>query len=897
MKSQLLSCTDSSAVSHIRNAFPVLTDSDVRQLQSMVSLTDNLIAPISKIGVWMMSNPQLANVIIDDHQRHQSTKWHREPLLVHLLATGIHSYQYALATALDPIDAFYAGFFHDIGKPFARVDRKKYTFYTGHASLGAHLLETTLKKVDSERAWNDIAWVCNHHMCSCTSEQSAALVSLSQPSDNAIQLLSVVRLADQTSRISDQVEVEVPPFTLPSVEDAITTLCHTKHMTNSSIIVVMLGPSGSGKSTMTEYLKTVCHQHSWSVISVERDQSLETVHRHLFSKTAAHTVMYEATGQYTCPLSGKSGRQFVQEQWIQDLSDALETLTQVIIIDSVQPLFMPWKTTLESLSEDAQYRWMQTLKVGYYAFPQHWLGVSYTPKTGEYAMYPLTGSTVCFPSLLMEVGKSDGTMTMLDYGTGQKGGLVMVMQSWLNGMSSTQSQQIQENLLTLIRQQKSNDPFQDVINLFPNHIVYHQEELCGCDGAMEYSLHKLLYKDGMQIFTGPTRDYRGDAILECRDSKTSQSTFHYFRASMPVFPDFTSLGKDPLAQTLIDSDSVEFAAIPKYDGSMFNLIFVPNSASIIPGVIALTRVAPPQSWTATDLGYWIFGSKNTCFYKHPVMTRIQKAIRGSYGTLGHFITAVSTLIIENQLQDTLSTLHFEAIDEMATDELTVYYGYNQCPFLGVTSYDGHEKQFILPSNLKTESLSSVSPVSTFKTWSEFLNYSDTTYQQFLNGDLTIEPEGFVVHIIKNGRWVNAIKYKFPIYYVAHKPHALRNTQEAESIRLDSKYTSIRERFLKFRTQEKPPLDTLLHDAFEEIRQWGAQCRDTYPSAKECAMALNQPESKTRIQGLASGMTDLLAKYYPSIKSQLPIFTAIMKIHREKQSMSDDQLLSLFRIST
>jgi putative nucleotidyltransferase with HDIG domain len=74
-----------------------------------------------------------------------ATRYHQERnLATHLAMVGLACRHYAADFGVDPQAAFLAGLLHDVGKPFARKEKKggkkASAMYTGHAQLGSAVI-------------------------------------------------------------------------------------------------------------------------------------------------------------------------------------------------------------------------------------------------------------------------------------------------------------------------------------------------------------------------------------------------------------------------------------------------------------------------------------------------------------------------------------------------------------------------------------------------------------------------------------------------------------------------------------------------------------------------------------------------------------------------------------
>ncbi len=349
-----------------------------------------------------------------------------------------------------------------------------------------------------------------------------------------------------------------------------------------------------------------------------------------------------------------------------------------------------------------------------------------------------------------------------------------------------------------------------------------------------YKILTFTYRDGFQQFNMMTRDYRGEGIVfDCTSNQ-----FYMFRPALPVFPEMTNVVSDrgvvpyianhfdklfpPSSQNHSIVNTVEQKKIskivvtPKYDGSLFNLTYIGNENPMYRVVsdIITNTIVPLNSYYVTENGIFIIGSKGTCFAKDPVNTRIHTSILGSYATIDDFLQKMKIIIDRFDQKNNIITLHFEAIDVTPTEELTVYYGYSATILFGITYYNNsmNQKKFMLPqfdTNILSNTKNRVTTMVHCGDFSDVIDLFKNSYTELLKGDDNIEPEGFVVHIFDepNNLWF-PIKYKYELYYIAHKPTTARNQEIAKKILEDPQYTAVIKRFLKFR--EKPALSTLLN---------------------------------------------------------------------------------------
>lgn len=372
----------------------------------------------------------------------------------------------------------------------------------------------------------------------------------------------------------------------------------------------------------------------------------------------------------------------------------------------------------------------------------------------------------------------------------------------------------------------------------------------------DYQLITFTYDDGLQTFNGTTRDYRGEGVIYSK----SENKFYYLRASLPVFPEMASVQKDTnVLPYLINSnlwDELENFAnptyrklklqikpkeinglymVPKYDGSLFNLTFIHKLNIVYPMICALidhniilsnAKILSSSYYIVND-GIFLMGSKGTILSKNPVNERIHNSILGSYDSIEQFLTIAQNYVKRDDLfgpniDKQIITLHFEAIDAIPTPELTVYYGKAWCPFFGITIYNEvtNKKEFKLPLNeYKGEWLCVADIYDCNCDWSNVQNAYKTNYNKLLDGDQIVEPEGYVLHLFgsanNNTEWL-PIKYKYKIYYTAHKPESKHNLEMALQLSSDSKYELVRQRLAKFR--EKMSVEQILSNQINTINE-------------------------------------------------------------------------------
>ena len=876
----------------------------LNELNEKICYCDNLLEQIFSPN----KSPKLNEVFCQECDTHVPTKYHSEGLDTHLVATSLVAENFGqifydkFKSNFEAIDidentfvklCEIVGLFHDIGKPFARNivnEKKKHPIYLGHAQLGTRLIDQ-INITDDLINKNKISieWAINHHMCSCThmgeiNEQIKNIgIHMIMDLPNSIEikilsysLLSVLSYADHLSRLAEDtnnyntsltkehsfalfnklMDLDIENFSLPDF--------------NGKIILMNYGLSGSGKSYFANHIKNKFNEQ-YDIIHIERDRSLYTVYEKLFGPIS--TINNQLTYRQVYDSVYANNKTDVQDQWLQDLCDGLETNQTkngiIIIIDTVQTLFTgQWNTTIESIktkSEEAYNNYLNSPKIVYYSIPIHMFGSVISEeiptKTGKYSILPDPSLRGLFwPHLLTETGKQEN----LTYGSGSIKLLSNYINSYFNiqnkklanALSNEMKTNCQHNIIYLLNEiiiQKQTKNVGEAFFHFMNQyldksgghlrFIFYKTEIENRD----YQLITFSYDDGLQTFNGTTRDYRGEGIIYVK----AENKFYYLRPSLPVFPEMASIQKDnKVLPYLVNSDlwdNLENFAnptyrrlktrikpknilglymVPKYDGSLFNLTFIHKSNKVYSMIDSLiqhninlsnTKILNTSFYYHTN-GLFLMGSKGTILSKNPVNERIHNSILGSYESIDQFLTIANSYVTNDSLftniNEQIITLHYEAIDAIPTPELTVYYGKAWCPFFGITIYNSltNKKEFKLPQDeYKGEGLCIADIHDCNCNWHEAQNAYQTNYNKLLEGDQIVEPEGYVLHLFGSDNFGNyewlPIKYKYKIYYTAHKPESKHNLDMALQLSSDPQYELLRQRLAKFR--EKMSVEQIL----------------------------------------------------------------------------------------
>ena len=863
------------------------------------------------------------DAVIECDASHHSTKFHRESLLTHLKQCGEMCRELCGLFGIPPEVAYWVGFLHDIGKPLARkpfyskqtqgleqndelsdqrVCRtqgplKKVNFF-GHAQLGAclarHILTSYAPDLIPQEYHNAVLFCIDNHMCCArtSGEASSAFNSylhlqLTRDHELTIRMLCMLFAADNLSRVSDEmpsrdacVEQSLQLMNnllserneiVSGKVNSVQSVCKHRNCANDKIIVLLLGLSGSGKST---WCSDFVNHLGVPVTVVERDASLFKVANTLSSNSySSQPISYKEAYDL---VERHNAKPLVQRDWVSKLEAALENKeTRVILVDTMQTMFAGWQHTLNALSEDAKSTYMNSFKVGLYLIPLQQLGViTESGKTEK--EWRLPHADMFYPMINLELGATH--LHHIDIGSGWPENVIRWIHKWLhsstpsNTISSTSSTDPQVTLCELV----NLHGFEGMLKLFPQGLL---------NTSIEYDdediqIVTVSYQDGMQIFVGPTRDYRGETLILCKHPIIQKATL--LRGSLPVFPDYTSIEKDPQAALFTREAHAlaKYVMTYKYDGSLFNMVFLPKDSGLY-NIIQRLLTAKKVEWMHSNLpsGLLMYGSKGRFGMNssNPVKARGRAAIIGSYGSIEAFEQVVETFLLSCNLQHSTLTLHFEAIDKIPSSELTVFYNRAFCPFFGYTVFTNSKKEFFLPDS---HSPFHSTPMIVKNTWEEVMQEFKNQRDRLILGDTDLEPEGCVVHIFPQEagptndalyepltqgqkRWY-PVKLKHDFYYVAHKPNKASNFDFVQELMHNPEYEKLRERLAKCR--EKPSVESLLLPLTQgqslvtfELFKSTVEASQT---KREMAIFWNQPENKAKTEELQKMCEHVLKEHYP-----------------------------------
>lgn len=839
----------------------------------------------------LYSKPKLFEQFKKESENNVQTKYHKENLITHLYCVGWICTLFSEKFDLNPQYAFELGFFHDIGKPWAKkyIQTKKKIISTskGHAQIG----ENICNELGLD---NKICWCVSNHMCSCCHENnsnthweyisSLQCISLNSKSFNQEILLYASSLAclmigDDLGRLGDEEKniqniISHSDNWLKWFSEMINKFNPIKHSVkflgslhpDNSIIIQMYGHSGFGKSTTANKIINFLEDNGISWEYAERDKSYYQVYLDetgLSSDEVYQQADYKTVYNY---IETNDLKYKVQANWVEMLNSILDSDSKVKIIDTVQLLYpKSWESTLESLCPDAYSVWASSIKLGYYGFPQSLYSREFEPKTGKYELIPRDISDgLTWPNINSELDRNQQfNPNLIDIAYGSVEFLLNSVQNyciWSKLYVPEKQVHLSQMLKQIEKSKLTSKYIQEYIqNQFPPGIITSGEEL------NYYNTHliRFCYKDGMQIFHGPSRDYRGETLL------FDSSTLNYYigRVSLPVFPDYSDLRKDPSAQELIKTCDT-FHIVPKFDGSMFVLSLIKINTKEYLLVNNLLSQIDKQAWYKNKLGIWCFGSKSCMFAKNQygdrgVLSRIINSIRASYQSVDNFINKITMELELNLFVDIYESISlvFEAIDKIPTDELTVDYGRAFCPFLCWIVWDGHKKNIILPNNIIH--LNPIAQIITVDSWDKVIQYKEQAHLRLLEGSEIDEPEGYVVWLSDTNI---GVKLKHVEYYVAHKPYSKKNIQMAKHIEFSDEYSKLRPRLIKFKP--KPAITDLIGKNLEYILDMFLDNYKYLNSKKNWAMFWKNEINIKKINEILEIIESDITVYYPQFKNSL-----------------------------
>jgi hypothetical protein len=829
-------------------------------------------------------NKKIYENLYQESKNFLETKYHSENLITHLYTVGYLCAIFSSKFNIDEEYAFKLGFFHDIGKPFAKkmisTKKRNINIYTGHSQVGDNICNHL--NLDKE-----ICWCTSFHMCCCSHnrsfEKTFDMISSYQcitfekeiNIDKYLNSYACLIISDTLGRLSNNCEHLLTSYNYSQkwlkkfrekiknnyIEESVKEL--SLIYPNNSIIILTLGHSGFGKTTFSEKIKNFCYENKISVKHAERDHCYYMVYSKIknISFEDAKKINYNIVYSY---LIDNDLKKDVQKNWVEKLNEILDSNCRIKIIDSIQLMYTnAWKGTIESLSEDAKSNYFKNIKFGYYGFPLSIYEIDYIPKTNIFEIIPRpVNDSFSYPTLNLEINDYDSfSFENIDIGYGNYDFIKNSISNYLK-YNKGYINKNQVHIIKLLQNNKSiankDDICNTIINAFPKGIINTSIDI----EHDNISIIRFSYRDGMQIFNGPSRDYRGENLIY--DYKKNE--YYVARASLPVFVDYENIENDTLVCNMITQKN-KYKILPKFDGSLFVLTFIKKDTKQYQLLKKIIGIISNDCYIDNYRGLWCFGSKSLMFTKDQngksgVLSRINKSIEGSYKDKHIFIEKCYNEIVNNKLLDYDNiSLCFESIEENPTSELTVKYDKSFCPFLGFILMKNNNKEILLPENLKY--ISPYATIHTFETWEEVIKFKDDGHKRLLDGSLDDEPEGYVVWIDNTNI---GIKLKHLEYYAAHKPYKPRNYEMANEIENSEKYKKLKGRLIKFRY--KPPLIDILNENFFQLLEILKDKRKNLYTKKEWAKYWYEKKNLEETLKIFININNIINEYYPPLSNKL-----------------------------
>ena len=500
--------------------------------------------------------------------------------------------------------AFICGFLRDIGKPFAGSAK------TGYSHIGASYIQQNLISRISDKYSKSLLWAIDNHKLFTPENKNHSsilkfkpLISISlsvEEQENSINMLSMLLTASSSISAIESVEhFEAIKETLVDKQRDVEEFCLARKIANKRVIISLIGEEESKLvDFFASYLKNSLSKYK--IAHVKREDN--------------------------------------QNKWINTLNNLFEeTSFQVLIIQSAEMQHSnKWKSTLKSLSEDSQYIYMNTFKIGMYIYSDS-----------------LSKQVVNFPITCLETAVYN--QSEFDIGVGCPDRACFIASSFLDKLVIP-SCAIQTGFIELIDKCGSLDA---AISMFTagsltKHLEFENDNI---------SITTIHYISGLQIYNGPSRDYRGDIILFDK----IEHKYHLLRGCLPVFPDFKCLEGDPKSypyildvwekcmsnqmeiKNFILKKEAQIKLTCKYDGSLFNLVFIPKETYLYNTILKNINIEMSETIKLFDLGLLIFGSNGRMNASTIPKEAILTSIKATYSTIERFIESIKNYLLTENL--------------------------------------------------------------------------------------------------------------------------------------------------------------------------------------------------------------------------------------------------------
>ncbi|GFQ75477.1 uncharacterized protein TNCT_123931 [Trichonephila clavata] len=298
---------------------------------------------------------------------------------------------------------------------------------------------------------------------------------------------------------------------------------------------------------------------------------------------------------------------------------------------------------------------------------------------------------------------------------------------------------------------------------FPFKGIQIEEEF----SLMDHKLYRATYTPGKHVTWGPTRFYRGEYLLQKKNTKM----VYPLRSGLPTFT------RHPTFPPTFD----HVVVTPKFDGNLVNILFIPLQHPYYKLL---------KAWFQGDrneFGLFLVGSKQNSSWR---------------------ILSVKSLIL------CWDTKVLTRLSVPMTRILRTKIASRRC-----TTFTKDDRRFALakPSDVR------VIPQKTFQTKDACEAYLEELHDQFLKGDTLCEPEGCVLYFWDaQGCLVDIVKKKFPEYLAVVNPNKYpKQYQETLTNPL------LAERFQKIRKLKKDLDTSVLKKAIQEFLKKDTKDRKEY----------------------------------------------------------------------
>ena len=599
---------------------------------------ENLLLPYLHLCLEkIIKYPKLLEYFIKENINYQTTKYHSENLITHCYCVGYIMQINCHIFSIDPYQAFETGFFHDIGKVWAKKtflknNKKKIFNYKGHAQIGENVCNRCFDLNDEQ------LWAISNHMCSCCHlgnlDKYTEIISSyhyltfneNTNINNYFNLLHLLSFADQLGRKSNE-ELDKNIIMNHSLEwnkklihnnnnfnniikNAVNIIL--KNKIQKSMIIHTVGHSGFGKSTFSNDLINELKLLNISYDYLERDQCYYEVYRiekNILLEECI-TITYSEIYNY---ISDNNLKKRVQDLWIDKLNTSLNSNSFIKIIDTVQYLYpKAWISTINNLNLNSISLYESSFKIGYYGFPEHLLNSNIISKISVFINLPIDeNDQMIFPDIVSEFNEQSIFKPFnLDVGYGRIKPIINTIKNIYSNIICEsvllQQQHISILVNKIIETNKNiseKNLLLEIENKFPEKVLIINKVY---DDNI-YSYLTFTYRDGFQNYRGPSRDYRGETLLYNK----KENTINIIRVTLPIMVDFNEINKDILAEKAI-VNSNEFIVLPKFDGSLFVLVYCKNNSLLYNNLNLLINknIIDSKTYIINKYGLWCFGSKN-----------------------------------------------------------------------------------------------------------------------------------------------------------------------------------------------------------------------------------------------------------------------------------------------